>query len=409
MLDLIDVVTGFELNKGLEKVIKMDTWNRSQIEQYQHEKFEKLKFYASKSDNYRGCQTWNLKDFPKYPLELYRNHPEKFRTNFRKIYAERLTSGSTGTPKKVFVSKEMLEAKRVSYLKMLHWHNLKLTDCEVYIGGDIINFKTKIYYYFKNKIYLTSFNIDKETARHYIKKINRSRPKIIFSYPHSLHVILNYAEELNLSVFQPELVYTGAELLYPETMQIIKRHFPESHLANEYWATEGNIGVTCPEGNMHVDEDTVMVEVDNVDDNGVGDLLLTNLFSYDFPIIRYPLGDKIKLSDKLCNCGRKTKVIEKMEGRSGDFFYRPDGRCIAYLDTRIAKFTNSAVIIFQLIYHKEKDRMLLNYIPKKGKNNIDKEGLTKYFKKYLDLDLAFEETDKIEFNKSGKYQPFISV
>lgn len=409
ILNLIDVFTGFQLNQGLKKVLEMDTWNRSQIEQYQKEKFEKLKLYASKSTIYKDCQHWELKDFPKYPLELYRKNPEQFSTNLRKIYRLRPTSGSTGTPKKVVVSKEMLQAKRISYLKMLHWYNLKRSDREVYIGGDVYNLKTKIYYFFKNKIYLTSFNIDKENARRYIKVINRTKPKIIFSYPHALRVILNYADELKLPVFPPKLVFTSAENLTPEIAQIIKHHFPETHLANEYWSTEGNIGVTCPEGNIHVDEDTVMIEVDNPDDDGVGDLLLTNLFSYDFPIIRYPLGDRIKLSDKHCKCGRKTKVIEKIVGRKGDYYYRPDGRSISYLDTRVAKFNDNAVILFQLIYLKKEDRMLLRYIPKKGGNKLNKEGLVKYFKKHLDIDLTFEETDKIEFNKSGKYQPFVSI
>ncbi|MBN2215514.1 MAG: phenylacetate--CoA ligase family protein [Bacteroidales bacterium] len=409
ILNLIDFVSGFNLNKGLKKVLEMDTWDRSQIEQYQHERFEKLKFYASKSEIYRDCQAWDLKDFPKFSFDFYRTNPEKFRTNFRKIYRVIPTSGSTGTPKEIVVSKEMIQAKRTAHLKLLHWNNIKRSDLEIFIGGDVVSTKKRIYYFLKNQICLTSFDIDRDNARKYINKINQCKPKIIFSYPHALNVLLNYAEVLNLHVYQPKAIYTGAEKLHPETVQLIKHHFPETRLVNEYWSTEGNIGLSCPEGSLHVDEDTVIVEVDNVNEEGVGDLLLTNLYSYDFPIIRYPLGDKIKLSDNFCKCGRKTKVIEKIEGRSGDFFSRPNGRIISFTDMRIAKWTTNAVIIYQMIYISKEDRLVFKYVPKKGGFQIAKDEMKKYFQNHLDIDLTFEETGKIESSQSGKFQPFISV
>ena len=409
VLSLIDIVTGFKLKKGLKKVLEMDTWDRSQIEQYQREKFEELKKFASKSMIYKDCKTWELKDFPKYPADFYRMNPEKFRTNFRKIYRIVPTSGSTGTPKEVVVSKEMIQVKRIAHLKLLHWYGIRRTDFEIFIGGDIAGTKMKLYYFFKNQICLTSFDIDKDTARKYINRINKTRPKIIFSYPHALDVLLNYAEVLNLKVYPPKVIYAGAEKLHPETVELVKHHLPGTHLVNEYWSTEGNIGVSCPEGSLHVDEDTVIIEVDNVNEDGVGDLLVTNLYSYDSPIIRYPLGDRIKLSENLCRCGRKTKVIEKMEGRSGDFFSRPNGRIISFTDMRIAKWTTNAVIVYQMTYISEQDRLVFRYVPKKGGSQVAKDEMKKYFKDHLDIDLSFEETDRIDCSQSGKFQPFISV
>ena len=48
-------------------------------------------------------------------------------------------------------------------------------------------------------------------------------------------------------------------------------------------------------------------------------IVVTNLLSKSFPIIRYKLGDYIKLKkpEFECPCGRKHRVIEEVLGRVG--------------------------------------------------------------------------------------------
>ncbi len=64
-------------------------------------------------------------------------------------------------------------------------------------------------------------------------------------------------------------------------------------IISEYGATEsGIIAFECPQGNMHISMEGVIVEeVEN-------EILVTNLQMTSFPIIRYKLGDYIALASR---------------------------------------------------------------------------------------------------------------
>ena len=85
-------------------------------------------------------------------------------------------------------------------------------------------------------------------------------------------------------------------------------------ILSEYGSAEsGLIAFECPEGNMHIAMENVIVEEED------GEILVTNMLSKSFPIIRYRLGDMIELAGKdfKCNCGRAHPVILNINGRVG--------------------------------------------------------------------------------------------
>ena len=407
---IFDILTGFNLDARLKEVLEMDTWSREQIDAYQKERLEELKRYASRSIIYKDCQSWHLSDFPLFGKDFYRSAQDQFLTNFRKPYRIESTSGSTGTPRNITVSKEMMLAKRVSHLKMLRWYGQTRESKEVYIGGLSKDWKYRIYYLLKNKVFLSSYTITRDKALAYIQKINRVKPAVLFSYPYALDLILHFAEETKTAIHPPGLIYTGAENLYPHIEQKIRRFFPDSKLADEYWSTEANLAVRCPHGKMHVDEDTVILEVDNPDKDGTGDLLVTNLFSYDLPLIRYRLGDRIKFSDSFCSCGRKTRVIEKIMGRDIDCIDLPDGRKIAYTENsiQIAQMCSN-IVSYQILYDRSNREITFCYVAEDKKKSIEKDRIRDYFNTHFDLKIGFKEVEFIESDPSGKYRIFKSV
>lgn len=64
---------------------------------------------------------------------------------------------------------------------------------------------------------------------------------------------------------------------------------------------------------MHINMENVIVEEEN------GEIIVTNLLSKSFPIIRYRLGDMIKLapSGLKCKCGRSHPILLDVVGRVG--------------------------------------------------------------------------------------------
>lgn len=119
------------------------------------------------------------------------------------------------------------------------------------------------------------------------------------------------------------------------------------------------------------------------------------------------MGDRIRLSDKPCMCGRKTKVIEEIIGRTVDYYYLKDGRRIAYMDMRISRYVEN-VIQYQVIHNKKDDTFLFKYILRDKNLSIDKDPLRDFFRKNLGVELYFKEVDHIPFEPSGKFKVYKS-
>ncbi len=87
----------------------------------------------------------------------------------------------------------------------------------------------------------------------------------------------------------------------------------------------------------HIFEDLLIVEVVDEQNQPVPDgspgykLLLTNLFNFTQPLIRYEVSNMLTISTETCPCGRPFRLIGMVEGRSDDIIYlqNPQGRDVA--------------------------------------------------------------------------------
>jgi phenylacetate-coenzyme A ligase PaaK-like adenylate-forming protein len=97
-------------------------------------------------------------------------------------------------------------------------------------------------------------------------------------------------------------------------------------LCNWYAMCEAiNLGASCPEGQgIHLFEDMALVEVVDENNRPVPDgrpgkkMLLTNLYNFTQPLIRYEVSDMLTISSEPCPCGRPFRVITSLEGRSDE-------------------------------------------------------------------------------------------
>ena len=113
-----------------------------------------------------------------------------------------------------------------------------------------------------------------------------------------------------------KMVMGASEKIYDSYQEEVIKAFGKK-MINEYGAAEaGIIAFECPMGNMHVNMETVIVEEEN------NEIIITNLISNSFPIIRYKLGDYVELDDHLkCECGRNHFIIKDVLGRTGKVIY----------------------------------------------------------------------------------------
>ncbi len=403
---LLDLVYGYNIRQASAKALEFDFLTRDQIEAYHQRKFSELSSIASQSDYYKAFKNALLHEFPLINRAEYQKNFQRMNTHHKHPFQICQSSGSTGLPVNQYVTRDMLLAKRSSHVKMLNWYGLEREDPELKLGGLPAAFKTKIYYLLRNKRYYHSYYIVEETLKKIIKHHNRFRPKILYGYPSTISNFLMYAHRHNISLHQPDIIVTHAENLYKEIECNFKLVLPGSKIVNQYWSTEANIAETCPSGKLHIDEDTVICEVMNEDKDGYGDLYITNLFSYVVPIIRYKIGDRVKISGTPCSCGRNTKVIESLQGRENEFLELPDGNHFPLTALEDAGFSEN-ILFYQLLYHKAGKQITFKYIPINDKLPIQNESVLNYIRDKFNLGTVFEQVSCIDYSNGGKSKRLI--
>lgn len=124
-----------------------------------------------------------------------------------------------------------------------------------------------------------------------------------------------------------EAVISYAEVLDPVARQRIARAFA-APVVEIYQGAEGMVGVTCREGNLHLNEDVVLVELQDAGDT-IGTArraVVTDLYRRVQPFIRYQLGDLLEIDETPCPCGSSFRRIRRIHGRADSAFLLPGRR-----------------------------------------------------------------------------------
>ena len=168
---------------------------------------------------------------------------------------------------------------------------------------------------------LQSFSILQPVAD-LIEALNGFAPTVVATYPTVGAMLAEEAAHGRLRVPLREM-WTGGETLGPWVRQRI-RDTLGSGVRNNYGASEFlSMGWECAHGQLHLNADWLVLEP--VDDNKrpVPDgeascsVLLSNLANLVQPLIRYDLGDQVKLLTTPCACGSAFPVFE-VQGRRDD-------------------------------------------------------------------------------------------
>jgi putative adenylate-forming enzyme len=161
-----------------------------------------------------------------------------------------------------------------------------------------------------------------------VGRLNLWQPQVLAAYP---SVLRQLAEEqmggrLHLRL---ERIGTSAEVLTEEIRRRIHEAWGlkpyDTYAATEY----APIGAECAHGGKHLVEDGAIIEI--VDEHGravppgvCGDRVLISVFgSRTQPLIRYEISDRVRLIAGECDCGRKFRLIEAIEGRMRDILTFP--------------------------------------------------------------------------------------
>ena len=252
------------------------------------------------------------------------------------------TGGSTGTPLAVWQDTAYFRAAAATTQLMYEWTGWQLGEPLIKLWGaqrDLINgslgWKHKTADFIANRITLDCFRMSIAHMKSYVQALNQRKPRLLEGYADSLYELASFIEKKDMLVYSPGSIVSAAGTLMPHMREKIEAVF-KSPVFDRYGSREaGNMAAECSEHKgLHVFGETTILEV--VDPNGnpvpageEGEIVVTNLFNFTMPLIRYKIGDRGTFAKHSCACGRPYELLANISGRQSGAIRLRGGGCVS--------------------------------------------------------------------------------
>lgn len=309
---------------------------KEQLKKMQQDRLELFLAYAStQSSWYRKYRNFSLSQYPILEKDDILNNLDSIATISEKNAQISLTGGTTGASMKVLYTKENMQERHALLDHFRAQYGYHLGDrCAWFSGKNIINDKdiAKGICYrddYINKIrFFSTFHITDNSFEVYWSALNNFSPEYIVGFPSSVYEICAMAQSRGLKLQNSvKAFFPTAETLLPIHREVISSVLG-CKIADQYASSEGAPFILeCKYGGLHIHPLTGIFEVMNEDMQPAqeGEIVVTSFTTEGTPLIRYRIGDHIKLSSesKQCSCKSSFPLVDRIEGRSTDYILSP--------------------------------------------------------------------------------------
>ncbi|MDB5322679.1 MAG: CapK related-protein [Phycisphaerales bacterium] len=253
------------------------------------------------------------------------------------------TGGSSGVPLHFDLDHRSNDRRMASWHRGYAWAGAGPGTRQLYLWGaplrarrPLKRCKDRLYDWLYRKRVFSSFDMSREREDAFVRELNATRPDAIVAYTNPLYELARSLIKRGVRVYSPKSIVVGAEKLHGFQREMIERAFGapvfETYGSREFML----IGAECDRHTgLHLTQENMRVEV--LDDDGwptapgaEGNVVITDLYNYGMPFIRYANGDRAIASGAgMCACGRGLALLKQVTGRRLDMLRTPDGRRIA--------------------------------------------------------------------------------
>lgn len=256
--------------------------------------------------------------------------------------------------------------------------------------------------------------LNEATMERYFHQLQSRKIRFLRGYPSALSTFASFLCETGKSL-PMQSVFTTAEVLYPYQREWITKAFG-CEVYDTYGCGDGMGHATECERHqgMHVCPEISVMQIvdtqgDPVSPGEEGEVVLTSLFDYTMPLIRYAPGDRAVLKDGPCPCGRQGMMLERVVGRSSDVFRLSNGRLLNGLSIPLEDL-DEALAQFQIV-QETPDRVAVKIVPR-GTVKTDLVNQIKHLMQYHcgeGITIDVHVVDRIEVPPSGKFRYVVSL
>ena len=374
---------------------------------------------------------FSLQDFNNFQLEDLQKLPYLEKDDLRKYGTTTLlsskrekgkfyaSSGSTGTPSQIYFSTKFHQTWSALYeLRVRNWVGVNYKMSRAMVGGRRIIPSAKSsppFYRFnfaESQVYFSAYHISDTTVNDYVVGLQKSKATYLVGYAMSIYLLAQSINKHNLKVPKFEAVLTSSEKL-TVAMRILIEEVFQCKVFDGYSGMEacGLISENS-DGELLFSPDSGVMEV--LDQNGepvkygeTGEVIATGFLNYDQPLIRYRIGDFVKLSkNQKTISGSQMLKIEEIEGRTEDIILSNDGRKMVRFHSVFIGI--QSIIMAQVIQHSLQNLTIKLVVDSSYSFKNEKTMVNRIKSQLGGVTVEFLYVEAIEKMNNGKYKAVIS-
>jgi phenylacetate-CoA ligase len=431
LFDISLKLNGFPLEKAKKELSKIITIPEDEYQTFIDNKKNEIVDYHLKNNNFYKELVGKLK------IENWQDLPIMTKKDFQRPLLERLskgfsnkniysnkTSGSSGNPM-VFAKDKMYHAMIwANIIRRFDWYGIDFNHSyQARFYGmpidKIANLKLRAKDFLSHRYRLNIFDLSDTGIEKILHHFKHKKFDYINGYTSTIVLIAKYLKKNNLILKNicPSLkvCIVTSEMLFEEDKILLENQLGIP-IVNEYGASEVEVlAFQNTENEWIVNTETTFIEI--VDKNGKavpngqkGKILVTSLYNFAHPFIRYEVGDYGILDEK--STPKKT-ILKKLIGRTNDVALLPSGKkapgMTFYSITK--KLFNDDGNVKEFVIHQTKlDTFEIIYNGEKEFSEKEIHKIKAVFSDFLEpnLTFVFKKTSILERNTSGKLKQFVS-
>lgn len=415
-----DYLHGSPVGKHYREIRKILN-NKEKGEVIQEEALNNLLKYASKNcPFYAAYDPTDITSFPIVNKNILIENHEKVAVSAEcipeqkteKIYVQR-TSGSTGTPFAVPADTRKRN-RRIAELKYFgtiagYKSHEKLGQCRVWTKW---HSKSKKQQFMENILAINISKMDDEVVKNLIETVKKEKVVALLGYANWFDQVAAYLAKHPVKLPSLKVIFTGSEMLKEGTRSELKRLIGCNVLERYSNEEQGILGQQSIYGSTeyylnHASYYFELLKLDSdepAEPGELGRIVITDLYNYAFPLIRYDTGDTA-IAESGNELSHNWMYISKLYGRRLDLIYDVNGNPIQPMAlARILK-NLQGIIQWQFVQCGEKEyKIKLNMEEKVSTDECVKE-----LKELLGngASITVELVNEIPILASGKRKPVL--
>ncbi|MBB6188318.1 phenylacetate--CoA ligase family protein [Rhodanobacter sp. MP7CTX1] len=295
----------------------------------------------------------NLDDYAQLPVltkaDIRAHADELTADSWRDRLQFKATGGSTGEPLRFGFTRESNDRRTAVMWRGYEWAGSRMGRRTLFLWGGAVGEPTRAHQ-FKDRLYnaafarrvLNSFSMTEANMSSFADAIDAYRPDVIVAYVGPLVRLAQWLIATGRRIYRPQTIIGAAEALHEFQRQIIEQAFG-CPAYNTYGCREFMlIAAECEQRDgLHVNADHLLVELrkpgsaasSHADDphaagTCTGEVVITDLFNYGMPFVRYVNGDVATATSSTCGCGRGLPLLRRVDGRVLDAIRTPAGHIL---------------------------------------------------------------------------------